>query len=133
MKNIIQAILIITMILGFKNYSTAQNLSNMTETSTVTTVELTSFSLLAGTNEAAFIEVANQMQKAFLKDQKGFIKRTLVKGEQGWTDIVYWESPQSMQDAMHKAESSEAVAPFMKMIDFESVQMNLSQVKLNTN
>ncbi|MEM9888301.1 MAG: hypothetical protein AAF849_20575 [Bacteroidota bacterium] len=67
------------------------------------------------------VEAANQMQSTFLNNQEGFVKRTLVKGENEWTDIVYWESPQSIQNAMKKAESSLEVAPFVQMINFESV------------
>jgi len=133
MKKIIHTAFIITVILGISNYSNAQNSSRMTEKNEITTVELTSFQLVEGTDEAKFIEVANQMQETFLNNQKGFVKRTLVKGEHGWTDIVYWESPQAMQNAMVKAESSVDVAPFMQMINFESVKMNLSEIKMNTN
>lgn len=99
----------------------------------ITTVELTSFKLIEGVDEDKFIEVANKMQSSFLNDQEGFVKRTLVKGENGWTDIVYWKNHQSMQNAMKKAESSAEVAPFMQMINFESVKMNLSEIKMNTN
>ena len=71
------------------------------------------------------------MQTSFLNNQDGFVKRTLVKGENGWTDIVYWKNPQSMQTAMQKAASAVEVAPFMQMIDFKSVKMNLSEIKIN--
>ena len=98
-----------------------------------TTVELTSFQLVEGANEAKFIEAANQMQSEFLNEQAGFVKRTLVRGDNGWTDFVYWQNPESMQNAMQKAESSPEVAPFMQMINFESVKMNLSEVKMTTH
>ena len=130
MKQIIQTAFVITLIIGISSCSNAQNSSQMTE---ITTVELTSFKLIEGVDEDKFIEVANKMQSSFLNDQEGFVKRTLVKGENGWTDIVYWKDHQSMQNAMKKAESSAEVAPFMQMINFESVKMNLSEIKMNTN
>ena len=130
MKQIFQTAFIITLIIGTSSFSNAQNSSQMTET---TTVELTSFKLIEGADEAKFIEAANQMQSTFLNEQEGFVKRTLVKGKNEWTDIVYWESAQSMENAMKKAESSPEVAPFMQMINFESVKMNLSEIKMNTN
>lgn len=130
MKQIIQTAFVITLIIGISSCSNAQNSSQMTE---ITTVELTSFKLIEGVDEDKFIEVANKMQSSFLNDQEGFVKRTLVKGENGWTDIVYWKNHQSMQNAMKKAESSAEVAPFMQMINFESVKMNLSEIKMNTN
>lgn len=130
MKKIIQAVFAITLIVGMSSCSNAQNSRQMTE---ITTVELTSFKLIEGADEAKFIEAANQMQSTFLNEQEGFVKRTLVKGENGWTDIVYWKSPQAMQNAMKKAEASPEVAPFMQMINFEFVNMNLSEIKMNTN
>ena len=130
MKQIIQTAFVITLIIGISSCSNAQNSSKMTA---ITTVELTSFKLIEGVDEDKFIEVANKMQSSFLNDQEGFVKRTLVKGENGWTDIVYWKNHQSMQNAMKKAESSAEVAPFMQMINFESVKMNLSEIKMNTN
>ena len=133
MKKIIHAVLILTMILGISNCLNAQNLSQMTEKNGITTVELTTFTLIEGVDETKFIEVAKQTQKTFLDKQEGFVKRTLVKGENGWTDIVYWESPQSMQNALAKAESSADLIPFIRMINFKSVKMNLSEIKIDTN
>ena len=133
MKKIIQTACIISTILGIASYLPAQNSSEMTGTNEITTVELTSFQLIEGADEAKFLQAADQMQKAFLDKQEGFVKRTIVKGEHGWTDIVFWKDPQSMQNAMQKAESAAEVAPFMQMIDFSSVKMNLTEIKMNSN
>jgi hypothetical protein len=124
---------ILIVFFGAMGGTNAQNSGNMTVQTEVTTVELTSFHLVAGADESRFVEAARQMQETFLNHQDGFIKRTLVKGEQGWTDIVYWKDPQSMQNAMEKAETSAEVAPFIQMIDFQSVKMHLSEIKLKTN
>lgn len=128
-----QTALIITSIFVISGCSSVQNSSRMIEKNESTIVELTSFNLIAGTDEAKFIKTANQMQQFFLNGQEGFVKRTLVKGKNGWTDIVHWTSPQAMQKAMKKAESASEVAPFMQMIDFTSVKMNLSEIKMNVN
>ena len=127
------ALSILISLLLMTGSSNAQNSSKMTKENQVTTVELTSFNLVDGTDEAKFIATAKEMQASFLNKQEGFIKRTLVKGENGWTDVVYWKDPQSMQQAMQKAETSVEVVPFMQMIDFNSVRMNLSEIKLNDN
>lgn len=111
----------------------AQNSSKMTESKNPEIIELTTFQLNEGVEESNFIEVAQTMQKEFLLHQEGFLKRTLVKGENEWTDIVYWENKKSHESAMQKSQNTPIVAPFMQMINFQSVKMNLTKVKLNKN
>jgi hypothetical protein len=95
---------------------------------TANLVELTTFKLNIGISNDDFVKSATQMQKDFLEQQKGFIKRTLtVSGDTLWTDIVYWENPESHSNAMQIAEKSEKVIPFMEKIDFSSVKMNLAK------
>ena len=118
-------------LLLMNNCSSTQNVIEMTGKSQAHTVELTSFQLNEGTDESAFVKVAEQMQAAFLNHQEGFVKRTLVKGADGWTDVVYWQSPEAMKQAMQQAETAEEVAPFMQMINFSTVKMNLSEIRLN--
>ena len=118
-------------LLLMNNCSSTQNVNEMTGKSQAHTVELTSFQLNEGTDESAFVKVAEQMQAAFLNHQEGFGKRTLVIGADGWTDVVYWQSPEAMKQAMQQAETAEEVAPFMQMINFSTVKMNLSEIRLN--
>jgi hypothetical protein len=94
-------------------------------------LELTSFQLVPGTDEAQFLAAARQMQESFLSKQEGFMHRTLVKGEQNWTDIIYWKDAQSMDMAMQKAETSSALPSFMQMIDMQSVSLNQTAIKMN--
>lgn len=133
MKKNIQTAFVIILFFGISNCTNAQNSSKMTKEKEMTTVELTSFNLTEVVEEAKFIEAAKQMEQSFLNDQKGYIKRTLVKGENGWTDIVFWKNPESFHDALTKAESSEAVVPFLQMIKPESVKMSLSEIKVTTH
>ncbi len=99
-----------------------------TQKPTANLVELTSFKLNKGISNDDFVKSATQMQKDFLQQQKGFIKRTLtVSGDTLWTDIVYWENAESHRNAMQIAEKSEKVIPFMEKIDFSSVKMNLTK------
>ena len=113
--------------------SNSQNSDKMIKQNQATTIELTSFNLVNGVDETKFVEVAQKMQEDFLNQQEGFIKRTLVKGENNWTDVVYWKNRECIQNALKRAESSELVVPFMQMIDFNSVKMNLSEIKLTAN
>jgi hypothetical protein len=95
-------------------------------------VEITTFKLNKAIASDDFMKVAEQMQTDFLKNQKGFIKRTLtVSGDTLWTDIVYWENMESHSQAMQIAEKSTAVAPFFEKIDFSSVKMNVTKPMLS--
>jgi ABC-type glycerol-3-phosphate transport system substrate-binding protein len=96
-------------------------------------IELTTFKLNKGVASADFAKAADQMQKDFLANQNGFIKRTLTNsGDTLWTDIVYWESEEKQRTAMGLAEKSAEVLPFMEKIDFNSVKMSLTKPVLTS-
>lgn len=100
---------------------------------TVGLVELTTFKLNKGISGTDFVKSAEQMQSDFLEKQNGFISRTLtVSGDTLWTDIVYWENPESQTKAMQIAEKTPEIMPFMGKIDFNSVRMNLTKPVFST-
>ncbi len=100
---------------------------------TANLIELTTFKLNKGISSNDFLKSAEQMQKEFLKNQNGFIKRTLtVLGDTLWTDIVYWDNQESQSMAMKAAEKSELVMPFMEKIDFSTVKMDLTRAMLDS-
>ena len=115
------------------NQSRTENQNVLTEQKqTVGIVEITTFKLNNGVSSDDFVNSAEQMQTDFLKNQDGFIKRTLTQsGDTLWTDIVYWANKESHSKAMQLAEKTEAVIPFMEKIDFNSVKMNLTNPMLN--
>lgn len=100
----------------------------MSKELTGTIMEMTSFQLTEGISETDFLKAVNTMQKGFLDHQPGFIDRKLTKDENGWQDVVQWKTRESLKQAMKDAENSEFAASFMQMIDFESVQMKISEV-----
>lgn len=125
MKHVILTILTVVT-LNSCNQSKNQTQKEMDKQS-VGLVELTTFKINKGVSGADFVKSAEQMQSDFLEKQNGFIKRTLtVSGDTLWTDIVYWENPESQNKAMQIAEKSPEVMPFMEKIDFNSVKMNLT-------
>ena len=96
-------------------------------------VEMTTFKLNKGVESGDFLKSAEQMQKDFLSQQKGFIKRTLANsGDTLWTDIVYWENEELQGSAMKLAEKSTQIMPFMEKIDFNTVKMNLAKPMFTT-
>ncbi|MCC5814269.1 MAG: hypothetical protein JJT78_05895 [Leptospira sp.] len=97
-------------------------------------IEITSFKLNQNVSIETFTELANTMQKNFLLNQEGFITRNLTLSEDStWIDIVYWENERSFELAMKKAESSEAVAPFIEKINIKTIKMTSTKPILLTN
>lgn len=88
-------------------------------------VEIVRFETLPNIDEAAFI-LDNNAVELFLRDQPGFVYRSLCKGsgENEWIDIVYWAS-QSAADAAGKAfMSSTHTQGIMKYMNTEKVTMH---------
>lgn len=128
MKKVILTLLTIATLTSCNQSKKATQEKMETQKPTANLIELTTFKLNKGISNDDFVKSATQMQKDFLEQQKGFIKRTLtVSGDTLWTDIVYWENPESHRNAMQIAEKSEKVMPFMTKIDFSSVKMNLTK------
>ncbi|HMU92599.1 MAG TPA: hypothetical protein PKJ84_15285 [Anaerolineales bacterium] len=99
-------------------------------------IELASFRLADGASEATLIAASDAMQEGFLKSQKGFIKRDLVKGADGqWADVVYWDSQESVDAAMQEAMNNPACFKYFELMtgvnheDVSAGVMHLSVLK----
>lgn len=121
-------------VLNACNQSKSETQNKMEETKPKTgLIELTTFKLNKGVESSDFVKSAEQMQKDFLAQQKGFIKRTLKNSADTlWTDIVYWENAELQSKAMKLAEKSTQIMPFMEKIDFSSVKMTLTKPMFTT-
>ena len=76
------------------------------------------FRLKAGVDEVALLQASERMQRDFLSNQQGFVRRELIKGAEGsYTDLVWWESFAASQAAMKKAASSHAVSAYLAMME----------------
>jgi heme-degrading monooxygenase HmoA len=81
------------------------------------TIEFASFTLAEGVDEAALIAAADDLQKEFLSRQKGFIKRDLVRVADGkWADVIYWESRESVEQAMQSAPENPAALRYFQLM-----------------
>ncbi len=131
-KVILTVITIVTLSACNQSKNETQNKVEVTKQKTGL-IELTTFKLNKGIASEEFIKSAEQMQKDFLTQQKGFIKRTLTNsGDTLWTDIVYWENEAMQSNAMKLAEKSTQIMPFMEKIDFSSVKMTLTKPMFTT-
>jgi hypothetical protein len=94
-------------------------------------IEITSFKLNPGIAKADFLNSAHQMQVDFLKNQAGFIDRTLtLSGDSLWIDIVYWQNEDSQSKAMQLAEKTPSIMPFIEKINFNSIKMSLTKPQI---
>ena len=94
-------------------------------------VEVVTFKLKAGVDEAAFLRAADTIMLA-LQAMSGYIDRELLKDQHGqWMDVLHWRS---MGHALAAAEALMAVpdaGPFMSMLDETSVAMyHLEQIRV---
>ena len=81
------------------------------------TIEFAPFTLAEGVDEATLIAAAEELQKDFLGRQKGFIKRDLARLADGrWADVIYWESRESVEQAMQSAPENPAALRYFQLM-----------------
>ena len=69
------------------------------------TVELVTFKLNEGADEAAFLQAADAVM-ADIRQLPGYVRRELLKGDDGqWIDVVHWRS---RADALAAGRSGDA-------------------------
>ncbi len=100
------------------------------------TIEWAPFTLAAGADEASLLSASEALQSEFLSQQRGFLRRELLKGNDGqWVDLIYWEDAESANAAMQAAaESAECLAYFRLMAnadqpDFASSVVHFTMVR----
>ncbi len=94
-------------------------------------VEITKFRLISDVEDRDFMKVAKDTQD-IVESFPGYLSRTLCKKDDGtWIDILYWKSKEDAQSAAKSAMESEALKPFMEMIDPNSVEMNFLEERIN--
>jgi hypothetical protein len=86
-------------------------------------IEWAPFTLAEGVSEEQLLRASSELQVDFLAKQRGFVRRELLRGEDGrWVDLVYWADQASADEAMRRAmESSTCRAYFHLMAGAEQV------------
>ena len=80
-------------------------------------IEFAPFKLAEGVDEPTFIAASDALQESFLSQQKGFLRRDLVRNSDGtWADIAYWESRESVDQAMQKALDDPAALRYFQLM-----------------
>lgn len=79
-------------------------------------VEWAPFELKPGTDEHKLLQASSALQQDFLGNQKGFLRRELLKGKEHWTDLVYWASREDAEQAMQNAANSPACHAYFQFM-----------------
>lgn len=91
---------------------------------TAPVVEVTTFALAAGVDQATFAARDAEVEAAFTHAQPGFIQRTSGFDEDGkWAVVVLWEDMASAESSMQRFMSDPSVADYARMIDASQMTM----------
>ena len=94
-----------------------------------TVAEIVTFRLVDGADPKAFAQAANGMTP-FLTNMGGVLNRTLSVDETGlWTDHITWSSMAAAKSAASEVMNAPQAAPFMQMIDPETVEMRHAHIR----
>lgn len=86
-------------------------------------IELVTFNTITNTQDQTLITKANTVTPE-LQKAKGFISRHLGKNQQGWIDIVLWQTQSDAQNAANAMMQNPIAGEFFALIDQASIQMN---------
>jgi hypothetical protein len=93
-------------------------------------MEVVTFRLVANADDPAFLAAAKGTE-ALLRNQAGFLGRSLTRAEDGtWTDHVLWSSLAMATAGAEAMMAEPAFGPFMAMIDGSSVTMRHDPILL---
>lgn len=86
------------------------------------TIELTTFRLATGADEAAFLEADRRVQTEFVYQQPGIVRRTTACDAGGqWLVVTMWGSRADADAAERAAKNDDALAAFNALVDPASV------------
>lgn len=80
-------------------------------------VEWAPFELAEHINEQQLLDAADQIEREFLQQQYGYIRRELLRGKNGkWVDLIYWSTEESAALAAQAANDSEACMNYFSLM-----------------
>lgn len=91
--------------------------------------EVVTFRLVAGADPAEFAAAAHGMTP-FLTATGAVLSRNLSQGQNGlWTDHIIWTGMQAAKDAAARIMQEPAAAPFMALIDPDTVTLRHEHIR----
>ena len=80
-------------------------------------VEWAPFRLAAGADEAALLAASATLQREFLERQPGYVRRELLRGDDGgWVDVIVWRDDASAAAAMQAAMESTTCRAYFRLM-----------------
>ena len=87
------------------------------ETTDTQVIEWAPFTLAPGATDEALLAASAQLQRDFLSQQDGFIRRDLLRATDGsWADVVIWRDVASATAAMEAAMRSPVCATYFALL-----------------
>ena len=81
-------------------------------------IEINTFRLVDGADEAAFLAADKRVQQEFIPNKLGFVRRTTAKDADGeWAVVVLWYEEANADAARADAEGDPVMAEFIAFID----------------
>ncbi|PWL38548.1 hypothetical protein DKG77_09810 [Flagellimonas aquimarina] len=81
-------------------------------------LEWAPFTIKKGITEDDLMKASEALQKDFLQNQKGFVKRDLLeKFDRNYIDLVYWETIEDAKNALENAEKNPACLAYFKLME----------------
>ena len=81
-------------------------------------IEMFVFSLVPGTDEAAFLEADQRVQTEFSYQQPGLVRRTTARADNGdWLVLLLWGSGSDAEAASARFGGDSITAAFRALID----------------
>jgi len=100
------------------------------ETAGRVVIEWAPFKVAPGVTEEQLLAAAKEIQDGFLKHQKGFLRRELLRDRDGgYVDVLHWTDQASVDAAMKEAMASPACAAYfqcMAVTDHASAEASVS-------
>jgi heme-degrading monooxygenase HmoA len=85
-------------------------------------VELHTFRLVDGADEAAFREADHRLQTEFIPNHPGFLRRTTARGPGGeWLVVVLWGSEDAAEASRVQAAGHPVAEAFLAYVDQASL------------
>jgi hypothetical protein len=81
-------------------------------------MEIVTFRLLPGADEATFLAADYRMQTEFVPHRPGFARRTTARSDDGsWASVLLWSSMADAESAYADLEGDEVGAGFLSLVD----------------
>ncbi len=88
-------------------------------------IEITTFRLVDGADETAFLKADERVQTEFVPNLPGFVRRTTARRPDGeWLVFVLWGSEQDAESAEKLSLDHPATQAFNRFVDATTVQLN---------